>query len=640
MKISTILNQIDAGAIALPVFQRGYVWNRDQVRGLMTSLYKRHPVGSLLTWITRTENADARGEGPLQAGYVKLILDGQQRITSLYGIDRGHAPPFFEGNPATFTGLFFNFIKEEFQFYAPIRMRQEVGWVSVTELMQKSIDPFIEIIQADPSLAGQLGTYIGRLNKIFTIGDIELHAEDVTGEDKSVDDIVEIFNRVNSGGTKLTKGDLALAKICAAWPDARKEMNARLDKWGKAGFYFSLDWLLRCVNSLVTGEALFAALDKVSAVAIQEGLKRSEKHIDYLLNLIASRLGLDHSRVLKSVFAFPLMIKYLDKRGGTLANHKERDRLLYWYIHTLLWGRYSTSTETVLNQDLEAIEDIEEGLDRLVAGLRRDRGDLTVTPVDFDQWSMGSRFYPLLYMLTRVSHARDWDTGIELSSNLLGIYSNLELHHIFPKARLYEAGYAKAEVNALANFTFLTKETNLKVWARYPSEYIPAFLEQYPDAIESHWIPMDPELWKIENYPKFLEARRALLADATNNLLRGLYEGSAPEGVVVPMGGIAGKEEEQVLLDINIWISELGLPEGEFGYEVTDMATGELLATLDLAWPNGMQEGYSQPVALLIDEPEEVWRRASHAGFRAFTDADSLKIYVKNEILRVKASAA
>ena len=259
---------------------------------------------------------------------------------------------------------------------------------------------FIDRIQADANLIGELGTYIGRLNRLSLLAPSNCMRK--TFDEKTMDEVVEIFNRVNSGGTKLTKGDLALAKICAAWPEARKEMNTRLDKWAKAGFNFSLDWLLRCINGLVTGEANFSALDKVSTEAIQEGLQRAERRIDYLLNLIASRLGLDHNRVLKSVFAFPLMVKYLDKRGGTLTNHKERDRLLYWYIHTLLWGRYSASTESVLNQDLESIKDIEGGIDRLIAGLRRDRGDLTVTPLDFDQWSMGSRFYPLLYMLTRV----------------------------------------------------------------------------------------------------------------------------------------------------------------------------------------------------------------------------------------------
>ena len=70
-------------------------------------------------------------------------------------------------------------------------------------------------------------------------------------KEKTVEVVVYIFNRVNSGGTKLSKGDLALAKICAAWPEARAEMNSRLERWKRAGFHFKLEWLLRCVNSLI-----------------------------------------------------------------------------------------------------------------------------------------------------------------------------------------------------------------------------------------------------------------------------------------------------------------------------------------------------------------------------------------------------
>src|SRR5215217_6440907 len=103
MKIKVILELIDAGDIALPEFQRGYVWNRDQVRGLFTSLYRGYPVGSLMTWNTRAETAAARG-GVSTDGTVKLLLDGQQRITSLYGVIRGRAPQFFEGNKQAFTG--------------------------------------------------------------------------------------------------------------------------------------------------------------------------------------------------------------------------------------------------------------------------------------------------------------------------------------------------------------------------------------------------------------------------------------------------------------------------------------------------------------------------------------------------------
>ena len=123
MKIQTILDQIDLGAMALPEFQRGYVWNREQVRGLMYSLYRKHPVGSLLVWVTQTDNADARGDQELQAGSVKLLLDGQQRITSLYGLMRGQPPKFFDGDKRSFTGLYFNIKDELFEFYMPTKMK-------------------------------------------------------------------------------------------------------------------------------------------------------------------------------------------------------------------------------------------------------------------------------------------------------------------------------------------------------------------------------------------------------------------------------------------------------------------------------------------------------------------------------------
>ena len=108
MEINTILSQIDLGSYAMPVFQRGYVWNRDQVRKLMNSLYKGYPIGELLVWNTATDPGISRGDGPLTPGNVNLILDGQQRMTSLYGVIRGEPPKFFDGNSNSFTGLYFN----------------------------------------------------------------------------------------------------------------------------------------------------------------------------------------------------------------------------------------------------------------------------------------------------------------------------------------------------------------------------------------------------------------------------------------------------------------------------------------------------------------------------------------------------
>ena len=274
-------------------------------------------------------------------------------MTSLYGVVRGKPPAFFEGDQSTFTGLYFNIDTEAFEFYGPVRMRDNPRWISVTELIKNGIAPFTISLSRNPDLAPDINKYINRMNAVANIPDIDLHIDEVTGADKDIDVVVDIFNKVNSRGTRLSKGDLALAKVCAEWPEARSEMNKRLGKWRRAAFHFKLDWLLRCVNTITTGEARFDALADVSPSGVSEGLHKAEKSIDGLLNLISSRLGLDHDRVLGSKYAFPLMVRYLDRRGGRIEDSGERGRLLFWYIHTLLWGRYSSSTEAVLNQDLE-----------------------------------------------------------------------------------------------------------------------------------------------------------------------------------------------------------------------------------------------------------------------------------------------
>ena len=644
MKISTILDHIDSGHMALPEFQRGYVWNRDQVRGLFDSLYRRHPVGGLLVWATESKTADHRGDGPLAAGVVKLLLDGQQRITSLYGVVRGRAPKFFDGSAQAFTGLRFHLETETFAFYQPLKMQGDPLWVDVTELMQKGtagLGEFVTRLTSVPELSPKVGDYVGRLSRLLGIVEVDLHNEEVTGPDKTLDVVVDIFNRVNSGGTKLSKGDLALAKICADWPDARDTMKAKLREWNKAGFQFNLDWLLRSVNTALTGEAKFQFLHEKTAEEIQNGLKRAAKHVDTSLNMIGGRLGLDHDQVFFGRFGVPVMVRYLDQRSSPM-DMKERDKLLFWFVQAAMWGRFSGSTESFIDQDLAALEGEDGGLDKLLEQLRLWHGGLRAEPGHFTGWSLGARFYPVLYLLTRMGESRDWATGLPLKANLLGKMSRLEVHHIFPKAQLYKRKFKRPEVNALGNFCFLTKDTNLDISDRLPEDYFPKVEQAHPGALASQWIPTDPALWKIENFREFLDARKALLAAELNRRMEELLHGdtrwlagptAAVSATSTVTGGITSEEEEEQLEAINDWMEEMGLSRGILAYDFADAATGEQRAVFDLAWPSGIQEELSQPVAVLLNESADTIGIASQAGYRCFTSSEEFRRYVSNEIL-------
>lgn len=645
MKISTILDHIDSGHMALPEFQRGYVWNRDQVRGLLVSMYRRHPIGSLLVWATESHTASHRGDGQLASGIVKLLLDGQQRMTSLYGVMRGKPPKFFDGNANAFTNLRFHLESETFEFYQPIKMKDDPLWVDVTDLIMRGNDglgTYISNLSKDPAIAAKMGEYVSRLSRIIGIRDIDLHIEEVSGADKTLDVVVDIFNRVNSGGTKLSKGDLALAKICAEWPEGREAMKRKLKHWRNAGYHFDLDWLLRSVNTVVTGEAKFQFLHDQSAEDIKGGLKRATKRIDECLNMIGGRLGLDHDRVFFSRFAVPVIVRHLDQRKGKLTE-QERDKIMFWFVQTGLWGRFSGSTESYIDQDLAALA--EGGFDQVLDKLRLWHGSLRVEPGHFTGWSRGARFYPLLYMLTRMGEARDWGTGLPLKANMLGIMSRLELHHINPKSQLRKRKHPKPLVNALANFCFLTKDTNLVISNRLPEDYFPEIEEAHPGALASQWIPMDPHFWKIENYKDFLEARKQLLADEANKQLAALLHGDtrwleppstpavSPREAVVVLGGISDEAEEEQLNGINDWVVEQGLSEGQIAFDYADPMTGEQLAVFDLVWPSGVQEELTEPVAVLLNESGETISIANEAGYRCFTSCEAFRQYVTQEVL-------
>jgi hypothetical protein len=362
-----------------------------------------------------------------------------------------------------------------------------------------------------------------------------------------------------------------------------------------------------------------------------------------VLNTIASRLGLDHEDVLFGKYALPVLARYVDQRGGKIDNEIERDRLLFWYVNAAVWGRFAGSTESYINQDLEAIADLNGGLDRLIEQLRLWHGGLTFQGGHFGGWSLGARFYPMLYLLTRTRDARDFGTGNTLKAHLLGKMSRLEVHHVFPKAQLYKnvPAYKRPEVNAVANFCFLTKDTNLAISDQLPESCFPEYEAKHPGVLASQWIPMDEHLWRIGNYRDFLEARKQLLANAANEFMQQLYHGplpdlafkpaSAPEQLIVT-GGIASLEEEAELVSLSAWVAAQGLPDGIMRYELANQ-DGQLTAVLDLAWPDGLQPGLSSPVAVLIDESDGVEQACNDAGVRFFTSVSAFKKYVERDVL-------
>lgn len=643
MKVRTILDNIDLGDISLPEFQRGYVWSRDQVRRFMTSMYRGWPVGSLMEWNPPVGNVAVRGGHQKEAGTIRLLIDGQQRITTLYGIARGKPPRFFNGNAGSFLDLYFHLDTEEFEFYGPVKMKRDPRWIKVTALLQTDAGTVLQQLRA-AGAEGDFTTDLNRLNDLERIFDREFHIDTISGLEHDIGVVVEIFNAVNSGGTKLSEADLLLAKISAQRPTARTEMQQRLRRWDEqAGYSFDLNWMLRGIIATLRGRAeLRHVRETPGPDEFGTGLQRFEKHVDELLLQIRAHLGLDHDSVLRSHNAFPLLARYLELNAGFRQGEGEIARLLYWYIHCFLWGRYSGSTESTMERDLNilsAAKSPRAQVDGLIGELRSERGTLELSPQDFHgSWS-NNRLYPLLYLLTRVGRARDFCKNIPLSMDLPG--NPLEKHHLFPKSLLYRAGRSRRDVHSLANFAFLTRDCNRAISNRAPADYFADCERRHPGVLASQWIPLDERLWQLEHYDEFLAYRRERLAEAANQLLDRLAQGVLPQPgqplapATTPVTGprpvhITSDDEERALLACQDWMRRQGLPPGEPGHELVDGATGNLLATLDLAWPTGVQPGLSQPVALLLDEKDGT-RYLN--GLVCYTSLADFQRHVRQEIL-------
>ena len=283
----------------------------------------------------------------------------------------------------------------------------------------------------------------------------------------------------------------------------------------------------------------------------------------------------------------------------------------------------------------------------MLRNLRQSQGDRTITHENFDVNYNRARFYPLLYVMSRVNSARDWGTGNQLRHHSLGDHSNLEMHHIFPKAYLRRNGVMANDANNIGNIAFQTRETNRAIGKRPPHEYMPEVAERWPGTLESQWVPTNPDLWRVENYHKFLEDRRQRLAHAANWLLDTLRSGLLPPDtepntrstivattrVREELSSIDSEDEAAILAALNQFALHQGLAAGQLAYEIFNEDSGEPVAVLDLAWPDGLQAAYSQPVAVLIDEDPLVQLAANSANFKVFTSSDEFHHYVEREIL-------
>lgn len=561
--VEELVGMIERGELRLPEMQRRYVWRSTRVRDLLDSLYRAYPSGAILLWETDEvvplqDFAVPQQKNPYHS--TRLLLDGQQRLTSLSAVIRGE-PIIVRGRKKPIELLFNLEHPEELAIVTEVdeggdeeeddddliedeadsnedelqkrfdrmtfvvstrKLEQHPQWVKVTEVFKTDSDrPFLKragITDLDDPRSEKYSQRLARLRGIRKY----VYRMDVLERKLSYDEVTEIFVRVNSLGAKLRSSDLALAQITAKWRGALKTFQGFQNECTKAGFDLDLGLYLKNLIAFATGQSRFLTVGSLPIETLQQAWKACVPGMQFALNFLKSNAGIDSPALLSSPFIIVTLGLYGHKRNYQIEA-KEAQQLRYWVLVANAKGRYSRgSSETFLDQDLSTVRQ-GGSAEALIDRLRLQVGRLDIIPEEFEGRNQRSALFKTMFLAFRAAGAQDWRSNLAIALGHKGAHHRLQFHHIFPKAVLKEA-YTSREADDIANLSFIAGKTNRAISDKPPSEYFPPIIEKSGTAaLELQCIPTDLSLLGVDSYKKFLVERRKAVSQRLNEFLGTTY---------------------------------------------------------------------------------------------------------------------
>lgn len=578
--IKSLIGQIADGEIMLPEIQRGYVWRASQVAKLVESLYLGYPAGTLL--LCKTDEAAetrtaATGSGQGLPSVMPLyLLDGQQRLTSLYRV--------FKDHPA--AQIVFNIETEAFQNQSNATLRSP-KWVRVYDVIGPDADSFTLQMQLRSAGLSIDNAEIGRrLRALEAISQRDFHMEVLHGF--GYEEVTQIFVRVNSGGRPLKTTDLAMATLSARSPGFLKELEEESARWAEHGYRaVDTNFLIKAITlSLsISGKrtSSVSRLTTASRESVAEGWERVRRGLARVVPLLSEQLLVPNSALFSSVSVLhPLIVFYGRLPAGAKVDPEVEKGLLYWFLAASGSNRYGGATDSALTQDVNAL-DSDEPVRALLANLRLDEKGFRVTARDLAGRNIQSPYFMLSYLAAAHSGAEDWWAGGPISVVAEGT-DKLQYSSLHPAVQLrnHRNKYSSAEINELANIVFVSPHTAKNmIGNRSPAEYIK---EVQAGDLEAHAVPTDPGVLESDGFREFLVARRGLLAGRISALLERFRPSFIDAGDASSPRSEAPRRS-LVLTGYSAGSRTLLLAEAEAGTQhwVGRIDTAELDAALDAA---------------------------------------------------------
>jgi hypothetical protein len=560
LSVQDLVSMIERKKLRLPEMQRRYVWRSPRVRDLMDSLYRGYPSGAILVWETDEEvplQDMAVEQDAGHGGSFLLLLDGQQRLTSLSAIIRG-VPIEVRGRKRPLELLFNLEHPEKLAFVTEVdedgeeghdeedddfgeddndssedelqkrfdkmafvvstrKLEQLPHWVKVTEVFKADSDtPFLRRAGITGFDDPRYEKYSQRLAKLRAIRRY-VYRIDVLERTLDYDEVSEIFVRVNSLGAKLRSSDLALAQITAKWRNSLATFQEFQKQCRIDGFDLDLGIHLKNLVAFATGQSRFKTVGNLPIEKLQSAWKDCCQGMEFALNFLKSNVGIDSPALLSSPFLLVTLSIYGHRRAYHLSP-READQLKLWTLLANAKGRYSRgSSESILDQDLAILR--EGGVEELIDRLRQQVGRLDIAPEELEGRNQRSALFKTMFLAFRDAGAKDWKSKLVIALSHVGNQHRLQFHHIFPKAVL-KGAYTQREVDDIANLAFIGGKTNRSISDKEPHLYFPEVLGKSGEtAFASQCIPQSETLLAKEQYKAFLVERRKLIAARLNDFL-------------------------------------------------------------------------------------------------------------------------
>jgi hypothetical protein len=471
--IRQIIEKVSSGQVRIPTFQRGFVWEPEMVAYLMDSIYKEYPFGTLLFWRTKVQLVTEKRIGPFalinaEPGLpLDYVLDGQQRITSIFGVFQNELIPLTNDNP---FNIYFDYTlspdAQETQFFSLLDSEVDLAKHFPLNCLFDSVNYRNATSKIDP----QIVPLIDELQTKFKEARIPIQILET--EDRAK--VAIVFERINRKGVELDTFQLLNAWTWSDDFELQKffeDLQDELEPFGFRDAGEDVDLILRCTAGIISGNASAKSLIDLNGNEVRNRFHEIINGLKGAVDFLHSNLKIVKlSNLPYNALLIPLA-KFFAVQGTKqlVYSDDQRKTLLKWIWKSCFSKRFSAGVLRNLNRDIAEAEKLRLNLPNELADFRAEISSFFYTDNQFKVSSVNTK----TFILQLIQHnPRSFISGSPVVlRDVLQEYNRNEFHHIFPKSYLKSLGVSEEEINAIVNFTFMSKADNNKLGGASPSIY-------------------------------------------------------------------------------------------------------------------------------------------------------------------------